>query len=101
VFQTAINCGANVGAACGWTTRSCPRASPAASQLPILGSATAEQKNGWRTKKFYGSDHCPILLCLSEAERAAAMVCTPAEEDGAAAAEAEWSEDERYLYDTP
>ena len=57
-----------------------------------------------RTKKFYGSDasfgsdHCPILLCLSEAERAAAMVCTPAEEDGAVA-EAEWSEDERY--DTP
>ena len=99
MFQTAINCGANVGAACGWTTRSCPRASPAASQLPILGSATAEQKNGWRTKKFYGSDHCPILLCLSEAEGAAAMVCTPAEEDGAAAAEAEWSEDERY--DTP
>ena len=73
----------------------------------ILGVATAEQKNGgWRTKKFYGSgasfgsDHCPILLSLSEAEGAAAMVCTPAEEDGAAAAaEAEWSEDERY--DTP
>jgi hypothetical protein len=40
------------------------------------------------------------MLSLSEAEGAAARVCTPAEEDGAVA-EAEWSVDERYLYDTP
>ena len=74
----------------------------------ILGAATAEQKNGARINSTglygsdasFGSDHCPIMLSLSEAEGAAARVCTPAEEDGAVA-EAEWSVDERYLYDTP